>query len=104
MTRKLLTLTLLTGTLLVCTLIVGPSPVTVAGAALGPETARTSASAYSLDVRVGDGIFQLRIRSCETCQTSVTIELRLPRLLGNPAARARTSLALQDSPALSTPH
>ena len=97
MTRQLLTLVLLTGTLLLCA-VAAPPPTSVAGAALAPEAAdRTPGAGYHLDVRLGDGIFQVRIRGCEACQTSVTIEVKLPRLFGNPAMRRYQLSAVRGS-------
>jgi hypothetical protein len=94
MMRRLITYALLTGTLLLCGLA-ATGPVDVAGAALAPPgVSRTVMPGHGFDLHLGDGIFRLRIRGCDSCRTAVTIELRLPRLghpascIVNPGARA----------------
>ena len=76
MTRRLAAS--LAATLLVCSVAVAPDPL--AKAALPPVPVRTSATPISFDVTVGDGVFRVRIRSGEACDTSLTIEIRVPGL------------------------
>ena len=76
MTRRLLAA--LAATLLVCTVAVTPDPL--AKAALAPAQVEGNANALSFDIRVGDGIFQVRIRGGEGGDTSLTIEVQVPGL------------------------
>ena len=76
MTRRLVAL--LGATLLVCSVAVAPDPL--AKAALAPVPVRTATNPISFDVRLGDGIFRVRIRGGESCDTSLTIEIRVPGL------------------------
>jgi hypothetical protein len=80
MTRRLLTLAALVGALFFFAVTVR-SPSEVAVAASGaPASYRTANPGLSFDLRLGDGILQLRIRGGDTCSTAVTLEIRLPRL------------------------
>ena len=85
MTRRLAAA--LAATLLVYSVAVAPDPL--AKAALPPIPVRTSANPISFDVRVGDGIFRVRIRSGEACDTSLTIEIRIPGLVETSFTPAR---------------
>jgi hypothetical protein len=86
MTRRLAAS--LVATLLVYSVAVAPDPL--AKAALPPIPVRTgSANPISFDVRVGDGIFRVRIRSGEACDTSLTIEIRIPGLIETSFTPAR---------------
>ena len=89
MTRRCLPL--LAGALLLCGVAAGaPAPaVHLRAASLAGETeaghGKTTAShlvadGTAFDVHLGDGIFRLRIRGCEDCPTSLTIEVRLGEL------------------------
>ena len=86
MTRRLAAS--LVAALLVYSVAVAPDPL--AKAALPPMPVRTSsANPISFDVRVGDGIFRVRIRSGEACDTSLTIEIRIPGLFETSVTPAR---------------
>jgi hypothetical protein len=74
MTRRLLAA--LAATLLVCTVAVTPDPL--AKAALLPSPVQRAANPLSFDMRVGDGIIRVRIRTGEGGDTSLTIEIRVP--------------------------
>jgi hypothetical protein len=45
-----------------------------------PAASHLVADRTPLDVQLGDGIFRLRIRGCEDCPASLTIEMRLGEL------------------------
>lgn len=79
MTRRLLILLGLTGALLFSGVIVD-SPAPAAGAAMLPAAVPVPprAAAPLFDVRLGEGVVQVRIRACETCRTEVSIRLELP--------------------------
>jgi len=85
MTRRLAAS--LAATLLVCSVAVAPDPL--AKAALPPIPVRASTNPISYDVRVGDGILRVRIRSGEACDTSLTIEIRVPGLFETSFTPAR---------------
>jgi len=76
MTRRLVAS--LVATLLVCSVAVAPDPL--AKAALPPIPLRAAADPISFNIRVGDGIFRVRIRGGEMCDTALTIEIRIPGL------------------------
>jgi hypothetical protein len=86
MTRRLLAL-------LVATLVLGgvaaTAPAPVVGAALPPHSSRAIPSPLVFDVRIGDGVFQLRIRGCHVCDIAVTVEIDLPPLFfGGPRPKS----------------
>lgn len=88
MTRPLLTLASL-AVLLLAFAAAAAAPVNLAGATLPAARAARAADGRSpFDLRLGDGIFQLRIRGCAVCATAITIEIHLRGLLGRapPAA------------------
>ena len=74
MTRRLLVLlagTLLLGSAAAC----APGPI--AEAAIVPPAIRTPvADPPAFDLHLGDGIVRLRVRSCQLCATSITVEIR----------------------------
>jgi hypothetical protein len=77
MTRCLLTLiSILTALMLFAPALT--APVGVEGAALPPATSSTPDAPGSLDVHLGDGIFTLRVRTCERCLPALSIEITLP--------------------------
>jgi len=76
MTRRLAAS--LAATLLVCSVAFAPDPQ--AKAALPPTPARSAENPVDFDVHLGDGIFRVRIRGGEACDTSLTIEIRIPGL------------------------
>ena len=78
MTRRLVVLVFLTGALLFSG-VIADSPAPAAGAAMLPPPAPTGADGPRFDVRLGDGIVQVRIRGCGTCPTEVAIQLEFPR-------------------------
>jgi hypothetical protein len=74
MTRPLLAL-------LVGTLLLGSgaafAPGPIAEAAIVRHEIRTPiADPPAFDLHLGDGIFRLRVRSCQLCETSITLEIR----------------------------
>ena len=73
MTRRLLTLLSIACAIALLTVALS-APVHVQGAALAP------AAIDSVDIHLGDGIFQLRARACEGCAPALTLEIRLPRV------------------------
>ena len=79
MPRQLLVLVVLTVALLFSG-VVADSPAPAARAAMLPATvsAPPRAAAPLFDVRLGEGIVQVRIRACGTCRTEVSIRLELP--------------------------
>lgn len=88
MTRRLLTLLGLTGALLFSGVIVD-SPAPAAGAAMLPAAVPVPSTAPTplFDVRLGEGIVQVRIRACEACRTEVSIRLELPGFAARLVAR-----------------
>jgi hypothetical protein len=78
MTRRLLTLIALTATLLLSG-VVADSPAPAAGAAMVPRLASrpTQFEPPAIDIRLGGGILQIRIRACGTCRSDVSIRLEL---------------------------
>jgi hypothetical protein len=78
MTRRLLILASLTAALLFSG-VIADSPAPAAGAAMLPPRV-SAADGPRFDVRLGDGIVQVRIRGCEACPTEVSIQLEFPRL------------------------
>ena len=80
MTRRLLTLFSIAAAVLLSASLV-TAPVNGEGPAVAPARFEPPASGgESLNLRLGDGIVRLRIRSTSS-QSSVTVELRLPRFL-----------------------
>lgn len=88
MTRRLLTLLGLTGALLFSGVIVD-SPAPAAGAAMLPAAVPVPSRAPTplFDLRLGEGIVQVRIRACEACRTEVSIRLELPGFAARLVAR-----------------
>jgi hypothetical protein len=73
MTRRFVAL--LFGALLICSVAIAPDPV--AGAALPPR-APAAIDPPVFDVQFGDGVFRVHVRSCEGCDLSLTLEIRVP--------------------------
>lgn len=88
MTRRLLTLLGLTGALLFSGVIVD-SPAPASGAAMLPAAVPVPSRAPTplFDVRLGEGIVQVRIRACGACRTEVSIRLELPGFAARLVAR-----------------
>ena len=78
MTRRLLTLLSIAGAIALLTVALS-APVHLQGAALAPAMG-APAAIDSVDIHLGDGIFQLRVRACEGCAPALTLEIRLPRV------------------------
>lgn len=82
MTRTPLAIAFLIGALSLFAAI-ATAPVDVAGAALAPlRPTRAAAPACAFNLHLGDGIIRLRVRGGESCRTAVTVEIRLPRRVG----------------------
>ena len=79
MTRRLLTLFSIACAIALLTVALS-APVNVQGAALAPPEAGRPAAIDSVDIHLGDGIFQLRVRTCEGCAPALTLEIRLPQV------------------------
>jgi hypothetical protein len=83
MTRRLLIPAVLTLALLFGGAI-AEVPVPAAGAAVVPASSSTPDGAPSFaptfDVRLGDGILQVRVRGGDASRTEVSIRIELPRL------------------------
>jgi len=79
MTRRLLTLIALTATLLFSG-VVADSPAPAAGAAMVPQSVSRpeQLEAPTIDIRLGEGIVQIRIRACGACRSEVSIRIELP--------------------------
>lgn len=82
MTRRLLIPAALTLALLFSGLA-ADSPVPAAGAAMVPAASSppdpTPMAAPTFDVRLGDGILQVRVRGGDASRTEVSIRIELPR-------------------------
>ena len=69
---------------LAATLILGvaaTAPDPIAEAAIVPaRTLHKTPGRTPFDLRLGDGIFRLLIRGCDACDTSLTIEIKLPNM------------------------
>jgi hypothetical protein len=78
MTRRLLILIALTATLLFSG-VVADSPAPAAGAAMVPRLAShaTALEPPTVDIRLGGGILQIRIRACGSCRSEVSIRFEL---------------------------
>jgi hypothetical protein len=86
MTRRLLTLTCLTGALLFSG-VAADTPAPAAGAAVLPPRPAAPADVPTFDVQMGDGVIQIRIRSCEACRTEVAVRIELGPLAAAFVAR-----------------
>ena len=88
MTRRLLIPAALTLTLLVSGLV-ADSPLPAAGAAMVPATTSDPApfAAPTFDVRLGDGILQVRVRGGDAGRTGISIRIELPRFAADLIAR-----------------
>lgn len=78
MTRR--GLPLLAGALLLCGVAAGAPTPALEAVRVQPTPNLIGAAPAHFDVHLGDGIFRLRIRGCETCRASVTIEVTLGEL------------------------
>jgi hypothetical protein len=79
MTRRLLTLLSIACAIALLTIAL-TAPVRLEGAALVPPKASRPAAIHGIEVHLGDGIFQLRLRTCEGCAPALTFEIRLPQI------------------------
>ena len=86
MTRRCLPI--LAGALLFCGVATSaPAPAHLRAASIGGKVegvriapTRIDPSPARFELHLGDGIFRLRIRGCDTCPASVTIEVMLGEL------------------------
>ncbi len=79
MTRRLLTLLSIVTAFVLLTAAV-TAPVSVEGAALPPAQAATPCGSGGVDLHLGDGIFRLRVRTCEGCAPILGLEITLPKV------------------------
>jgi hypothetical protein len=86
MTPRLLTLLSILTALILLTAAV-TAPVQVEGAALAPARTGTPA-AGGVDVHLGDGIFRVRVRTCQGCAPVLALEIAVPKLRIGWAARS----------------
>ena len=87
MTPRLLTLLSILTALILFTAAL-TAPVRVEGAALPPASTSTSGASGSVDVHLGDGIFRLRVRTCEGCAPVLAVEIAIPKVRLSWAARS----------------
>jgi hypothetical protein len=78
MTRRLLTLLSILTALILFTAAL-TAPVRVEGAALPARTGGPQASG-SVDLHFGDGIFRLRVRTCQGCAPVLALEIAVPKV------------------------
>jgi hypothetical protein len=79
MTRRLLTLLSILTALVLFTAALA-APVSVEGAALPPAHTGAAGAPGSVDLHLGDGVFRVRVRTCEGCAPVLTLEIALPKV------------------------